>query len=95
MEKTQRKRLFYKGEEYSYYALESISMEEKVDIHSLPYTIRILLESLLRKEDGVDVTKNHIMELLHYQAASPKVKGKFLLNLVVLFCKILQVFLLW
>lgn len=57
MEKTQRKRLFYKGEEYSYYALESISMEEKVDIHSLPYTIRILLESLLRKEDGVDVTK--------------------------------------
>ncbi|HEM5212863.1 TPA: aconitate hydratase AcnA [Streptococcus suis] len=72
MEKSHIKRLVHKGKEYSYYALDSISTEEKVDIHSLPYTIRILLESLLRKEDGVDVTKNHIMELLHYQAASPK-----------------------
>ncbi|MCO0798631.1 hypothetical protein NGA77_09885, partial [Streptococcus suis] len=63
--KSHRKRLIHKGDEYSYYALDSISMEEKVDIHSLPYTLRILLESLLRKEDGVDVTKNHIMEFLH------------------------------
>ncbi len=36
MEKLHRKSLFHKGKEYSYYALDSISTEEKVDIHSLP-----------------------------------------------------------
>ncbi|MFX3937488.1 aconitase family protein, partial [Streptococcus suis] len=44
----------------------------------------ILLESLLRKEDGVDVTKNQIIELLHYQAASPKGEIPFKPSRVIL-----------
>ena len=79
-----KKRLLHNGNEYSYYALNSVATENGVDIHTLPYTIRILLESLLRKEDGVDVTKNHILDLLHYQASSPSGEVPFKPSRVIL-----------
>ncbi|MGQ7461323.1 aconitate hydratase AcnA [Streptococcus suis] len=79
-----KKRLLHKDKEYSYYALNSLATENGVDIHTLPYTIRILLESLLRKEDGVDVTKSHILDLLHYQASSPSGEVPFKPSRVIL-----------
>lgn len=79
-----KKRLLHNENEYSYYALNSVATENGVDIHTLPYTIRILLESLLRKEDGVDVTKNHILDLLHYQASSPSGEVPFKPSRVIL-----------
>lgn len=79
-----KKRLLHENKEYSYYALNSVASENGVDIHTLPYTIRILLESLLRKEDGVDVTKNHILDLLHYQASSPSGEVPFKPSRVIL-----------
>ena len=79
-----KKRLLHSENEYSYYALNSVATENGVDIHTLPYTIRILLESLLRKEDGVDVTKNHILDLLHYQASSPSGEVPFKPSRVIL-----------
>ncbi|HFI0695381.1 TPA: aconitate hydratase AcnA [Streptococcus suis] len=84
MEKSYVKRLLHQDKEYTYYALDAVANEYQVDIHSLPYTIRILLESLLRKEDGVDVTKNNIKDLLSYQATSPKGEVPFKPSRVIL-----------
>ncbi|HFI0119963.1 TPA: aconitate hydratase AcnA [Streptococcus suis] len=84
MEKSYVKRLLHQDKEYTYYALDAVANEYQIDIHSLPYTIRILLESLLRKEDGVDVTKNNIKELLSYQATSPKGEVPFKPSRVIL-----------
>ena len=53
-------------------------------MQSLPYTIRILLESLLRKYDGVDVTKNHIENLVAYSAAKPEGEVPFKPSRVIL-----------
>ena len=56
----------FKDSEYSYFNLEEVVSHYGGDIKKIPYTIRILLESLLRKYDGVDVTKNHIENLATY-----------------------------
>ena len=61
-----------KDSEYSYFNLEEAVSHYGGDIKKIPYTIRILLESLLRKYDGVDVTKNHIENLATY---NPKKTG--------------------
>ncbi len=56
MEKLHRKACFIKGK--NIHIMHWIRFQRKkkwIFIHF--YTIRILLESLLRKEDGVDVTK--------------------------------------
>ena len=63
--------LNYKGKTYQYTDLGKASALLGGDIEGLPYSIRILLESVLRKEDGVDVIKNNISSLVHYQAKSP------------------------
>ncbi|HEL1619662.1 TPA: aconitate hydratase AcnA [Streptococcus suis] len=84
MERSYVKRLLHQEKEYTYYALDAVANEYQVDIHSLPYTIRILLESLLRKEDGVDVAKNNIKDLLSYQATSPKGEVPFKPSRVIL-----------
>lgn len=56
----------FKDGEYSYFNLEKAVSHYGGDIKKIPYTIRILLESLLRKYDGIDVTKNHIENLATY-----------------------------
>lgn len=56
----------FKDGEYSYFNLEEAVSHYGGDIKKIPYTIRILLESLLRKYDGVDVIKNHIENLATY-----------------------------
>lgn len=72
MNSSYQNHLHYKEKTYVYYELEAVARQYNIKIQSLPYTIRILLESLLRKEDGVDVTKHHIKDLLHYQASCPR-----------------------
>ena len=62
----------FKDGEYSYFNLEEAVSHYGGDIKKIPYTIRILLESLLRKYDGVDVIKNHIENLATY---NPKKTG--------------------
>ena len=41
----------FKESQYSYYDIERVVTSYGGDIHKIPYTIRILLESLLRKYD--------------------------------------------
>ena len=76
--------LNYKGKIFQYTDLGKASALLGGDIEELPYSIRILLESVLRKEDGVDVTKDNIASLMHYQAKSPSGEVPFKPSRVIL-----------
>ena len=69
---------------YQYFDIAAACQEKSVSVQSLPYTIRILLESLLRKYDGIDVTKNHIENLVAYSAAKPEGEVPFKPSRVIL-----------
>ena len=72
------------GNKYLYYDVKSVCKENGIHIHTLPYTIRILLESLLRMYDGVDVTKNHIQNLVNYSPEHPEGEVPFKPSRVIL-----------
>ena len=57
------------AEEYIYYDIEALAEDEGVDIHQIPYTIRVLIESALRQYDGDRVTEKHIRDLLNWQTS--------------------------
>lgn len=76
--------LNYKGKVYQYTDLEKASDLLGGNIEGLPYSIRILLESVLRKEDGIDVTKDNIIFLMRYQAKSPSGEVPFKPSRVIL-----------
>jgi aconitate hydratase len=50
------------GESYDYYRLDRVT-GEGLDVASLPFSLKILLEALLRTEDGADITKADIEAL--------------------------------
>lgn len=74
----------FQGKKYRFVNLEAAIKGFQGDIHRLPYSIRILLESLLRKEDGVDVMKSNIENLVHYQAQQPSGEVPFKPSRVIL-----------
>lgn len=76
--------LNYKGNVYRYIDLKKASALLGGDIKKLPYSIRILFESVLRKEDGIDVKKDNINSLVHYQAKSPSGEVPFKPSRVIL-----------
>lgn len=53
-----RNTLTVNGSNYTYFRLDSVKGSEK-----LPFSLKILLENLLRHEDGINVTKSDIMSL--------------------------------
>ncbi|HJU11485.1 MAG TPA: aconitate hydratase AcnA, partial [Candidatus Binataceae bacterium] len=53
------------GNNYTIYALEPIA-KAGFDLASMPFSIKILLENLLRREDGVVVTRSHIEALAQW-----------------------------
>lgn len=84
MKKRFTNELYLGKDEYRYFDLGAACQASGVDIHTLPYTIRVLLESLLRKEDGVDVVKSHIENLIAYQATAPQGEIPFKPSRVIL-----------
>ena len=68
------------GKTFSFYDLEKAAKSHDVKVGELPYTIRILLESLLRKKDGVDVKESHIS--LNQVVLSYRILQGFLLLLI-------------
>lgn len=61
-----RRTLNVDGKEYDYYSLKAA--EEKIgDVSKLPYTLKVLLENLLRHEDGVSVKTADIQALADWQ----------------------------
>ncbi|NCT40956.1 MAG: aconitate hydratase AcnA [Alphaproteobacteria bacterium] len=61
-----RKKLTVDGKEYDYYSLKTAA--EKIgDVTTLPYTLKVLLENLLRFEDGRSVTIEDIHAISDWQ----------------------------
>lgn len=56
------------GKDYQIYRLDALS--EQADLTRLPYSLKILLENLLRNEDGVSVEKKDILTLAKYDLNS-------------------------
>ena len=52
------------GKQYEIYALDALS--DEFDLHRLPYCLKVLLENLLRHEDGANVTKEDIVALANW-----------------------------
>ncbi|WP_343345309.1 aconitate hydratase AcnA [Sphingomicrobium sp. XHP0239] len=54
------------GQEYSYYSLEKAA-EQVGDISKLPFSMKVLLENMLRFEDGNTVTKDDVQAIVDWQ----------------------------
>ncbi len=59
------------GREYSYYSLESLEKRGVAKITRIPFSIRILLENLLRSEDGRAVKASDIEYVAKWQIGGP------------------------
>ncbi|HET6763405.1 MAG TPA: aconitate hydratase AcnA, partial [Longimicrobiaceae bacterium] len=57
--------------EYEIFRLAALQ-SEGVDVSRLPYSLRILLENMLRREDGVTVTRDDILALARWDPAHPE-----------------------
>ncbi|MDB4951675.1 MAG: aconitate hydratase 1 [Gemmatimonadetes bacterium] len=57
--------------EFEIFRLRSLETEG-VDVSRLPYSLRILLENMLRREDGVTVTRDDILALARWSPATPQ-----------------------
>ncbi|MBL1229480.1 aconitate hydratase AcnA [Enterococcus sp. BWB1-3] len=64
-----RKTFEKNGHTYHYFALDSLNKIMDVTITSLPYSIRVLLENLIRQENGREVTEVHIKNLASWNAS--------------------------
>ncbi len=63
-----RSTLDVNGKTYGIYRLEAL--KDEFDVDRLPYSLKILLENLLRKEDGQNVTRQHIQSLCNWDATA-------------------------
>jgi len=54
------------GRQLHYYSLPRFAEQAGVDIARLPYSLKILLENLLRNEDGVAVKRDDALALAHW-----------------------------
>lgn len=68
---------------YKYYSLPKLT--DKYDISKLPFSLKILLENLLRNEDGIDVTVSDIEAICNWDPkAKPATEIAFTPSRVVL-----------
>ncbi len=71
------------GHSYTYFSLPKLG--ERFDIARLPYSMKILLENLLRHEDGATVLPEHIEAVARWDAAAqPETEIAFMPARVVL-----------
>src|SRR5690554_6290087 len=55
----------------TYYSLSALAAQGMLDLERMPFSIRILLEALLRNEDGFQVRQEDIRRLAAYDAKAP------------------------
>ena len=67
-----RQNLGSEGPDCFYYSLPTLGEAVEGSIESLPVSIRILLESLLRNFDGHQITEQDIIKLANWDAQHPK-----------------------
>ncbi|MCG8481165.1 MAG: aconitate hydratase AcnA [Spirochaetales bacterium] len=58
--------------EVEYFSLRAFSEQGFERVRRFPFSIRVLLESILRNEDGYEVTRNHVESIGRYNPASPE-----------------------
>jgi len=68
-----RKTLSVKGKEYTYYSLDAAGQNGLGDVSRLPASLKVLLENMLRNEDGTTVTKSDIEAFRHWLEKGGKV----------------------
>ena len=51
----------------TYFSLRRLQENTQTDLSRLPFSIRILLESLLRNCDGFAITEEHVLDVAHWQ----------------------------
>ena len=66
-----RARLTVGGHSVDYFALAALAQAKLADLDRLPFSIRILLENLLRHEDGRLVHDHEVRQLAAWNAAAP------------------------
>src|SRR5918993_204664 len=57
------------GQSYEIYRLDAVK-GEGLDVQSLPFSLKVLLENLLRTEDGADITADHIKAIAGWDASA-------------------------
>ncbi|MFP4158873.1 MAG: aconitate hydratase AcnA [Desulfobacterales bacterium] len=62
--------LSYNERIYRYFSLPALAASLEIELANMPFSIRILLENLLRNEDGRQVTAGHIEQLARWSAKS-------------------------
>jgi len=62
------------GKRYHYYRLTALEDAGVANVARLPYSIKVLLESVLRQMDGRAITKEHVEDLAKW--GSDEVKDK-------------------
>ncbi|MDQ0214053.1 aconitate hydratase [Oikeobacillus pervagus] len=60
------------GKRYNYYRLSALQEAGVADISRLPYSIKVLLESVLRQYDGRVITKEHVENLAKWGSDAVK-----------------------
>ena len=56
---------------YRFYSLKALE-KEGYDVGKLPYSIRVLLENVMRNLDGRDITKDHLERLARWNPKAPE-----------------------
>ncbi|HVJ65678.1 MAG TPA: aconitate hydratase AcnA [Bdellovibrionota bacterium] len=59
------------GKDYRFYSLPKLAQKLGIDLETLPQSLRIVLESVLRNADGTAITDNEIKALSAWNAAKP------------------------
>lgn len=70
--------------EYTYFDVRKAANKLNLSLDRLPYSLRILLESFLRQEDGIDITEQHVQQLLAWNPEHPEGEVPFKPTRVVL-----------
>ena len=63
-------RLVIEGESYTIFSLQELEKAGIAAVSKLPYSIKILLESILRNEDGEEVVRKDILKLAKWDTKS-------------------------
>ena len=58
--------------EVDYFRLGALQEQGVADVARLPFSIRVLLESVLRNENGRDVTRDDVLKLAQYDPRAPR-----------------------
>ena len=67
------------GQDYQYHSLKAFAQASKTPLNRLPFSLKILLENLLRQEDGIAVKKKDIEALARWTAtATPNDEIQFM-----------------